>query len=107
LHPPQLAGSIVSSMHGPPVVHCTMESVPLAAHAQAPLLQMAPCAHFFPHEPQLFGSFCALTHIATPFVPGQSVVVPTHVQMPPLLDPGWHVTVDGQVRPHPLQLFGS
>ncbi len=110
---PQLFESIVTSVQdAPPPASGAPASPPhmmtlspfVLSHMQAPLMQSAPGGHFLPHEPQLFGSLDALTHVWTPLML-HIVVAPVHAHMP--VGSGSHPTPDGHAFPQAPQLVGS
>jgi len=110
-HVPQLFESIVTSVQAaPPPASGAPASPPhmmtvspfVLSHMQAPLMQSAPAGHFLPHEPQLFGSLDALTHVWTPLML-HIVVEPMHSHVPL----GSHPRPASHTFPQLPQLVGS
>jgi hypothetical protein len=101
-HDPQLALSVVRSMHGPFVAHMVMTSVPFGSQTQVLLVQLAPRGQTLVHDPQWLLSLVVLMHVIV-LLTTHIVVAPVHVQTPG----GWQLTPDGHAVPQVLQFSGS
>ena len=93
-HAPQLLGLESTSTHAPP--HDTVGGMQVPPPVHAPMTQLAPLGHRWPHMPQLFASDARLAHVVLMPMPGQGTVGATHA--PPFA--GAHVPLPSGLATH-------
>jgi hypothetical protein len=109
-HAPQLAGSLLRSVHIEPcglghICGLSGEQV-MVPPAHMPPWQAAPGAHAMPQPPQFAGSLPRFVQYGVP-APGHAFGCAAGQVIEPPHAPPWQTTPVGQVRPQPPQFAAS